>query len=435
MAARNHTVIDPIEDPRLPGSDIPTYLFKACQRWSDESPSSPSLKGFRASTSGLKPTDDNRDAFPASLLHLEVFFDNYCGIMDNPLTYKTNTHAHFVGLYSSRTFAEREAELLRKGSTTEYRVYCVRGAELRDMGVSVIRGRAIVTIGRENDRHVVHTNPALGEEYLVWGRVPVEAVLGSWGVDGVMQFARGNSHLALRMSADLMYGTVRQAARLLRGPSQRVDYIHKFLPGPEVSAEEALAFANSLSHQSQARGFASSSRPSNSRPQLTGPPPPPLTATRPPTALGRPPRRQTRIIPPQSPFRPPQASQPVAFASPPPAPHPPYHLPGLMAIAPPPSRQRPYQSPYGGTASNPSFNPQALRPSASATQPAPRSLNNPDQLRIALSPPEQQHRPYASPYGGPGHMDGPEDVTASELEIRQKSEVDTEGNSDDYAEG
>ena len=85
------------------------------------------------------------------------------------------------------------------GNDTEYRVYCVRGAELKEMGVSVIRGRAVVTMGRPNDRRVVHTDPVIGEEYLVWGRVPVEAVLGSWGEDGVMQYARSRLILELCM--------------------------------------------------------------------------------------------------------------------------------------------------------------------------------------------------------------------------------------------
>ena len=53
-------------------------------------------------------------------------------------------------------------------------------------------------------------------------------------------------------------GVVRQEAKRLRGPSQRVPYIHNYLPGPEATAEEALAWPNLLSSRSENRGFASS---------------------------------------------------------------------------------------------------------------------------------------------------------------------------------
>ncbi|MAD85796.1 MAG: hypothetical protein CL912_22770 [Deltaproteobacteria bacterium] len=345
MATTNRTVIDPAEDPRLPPNDIPEYLFTVAQRWSDKSPTSPSLRGFEACSSGLVPSKENPDAFPASLLHLEVFYDNYCGIMNFPLTFKTNTHAHFVGLFSTRKLAEREAELLRVGTDTEYRVYCVRGAELREMGVSVIRGRAIVTIGRPNDRRVVHTDHVIGEEFLVWGRVPVEAVLGSWGADGVMQYARSKLILVLHihMHVDLTCEIVRQEAARLRGPSKRFDYIQNYLPGPEATAKEAFAWPNSLPSRSQDRGSASTClQPSkNVHPRLLGlPPPPPLQAT---------PAPDTTMV---------------------------RRLPGLLATAPSlMQQQRLYQSPYGGSTMNPSFNAQAVKNLVSAEHPAVTKLD------------------------------------------------------------
>lgn len=204
-------------------------------------------------------------------------------------------------------------------------------------------------------------------------------------------------------SDDLMYDIVRQEAQRQRGPPRRVAYIHNFLPGPEVSAEEALAFADSLVYQSRA-GQLDYSQSSNGRPQLSGPAPP----------------------------------------------IPPYHLPGLLTIAPPQSQQRPYQSPYGGTTSNltfnahalqemvlappppvPSMNGQALRSLPSPPQSAARSLDNPGPLRTTQ--PQPQQRPYQSPYGRPGQINVVEETRETESEMGKESEVVTEGDSDDDA--
>ncbi|KAK0101996.1 hypothetical protein ONS95_001198 [Cadophora gregata] len=405
MANAARTVINPAEDPRLNGDEIPTYLFKACQRWSDKSPSSPSLKGFRAASSGIEPHEENRDSFPASKLHLEAFYDKYCGIMDNQDTFQTTTHVQFVGLYSKRTLAEWEAELLRKGSDTEYRVYCVRGASLRDMGVSIIRGRATVSIGRGLHTEVVHTNSMVGEEFLVWGRVPVEAILGSWGADGVMQFARA-----------------RQDAERKRDKQGFVPYIDKFQPGSEVSGEEALAFADSSIQQTQARRLASSSKTSEKRPQLSLPFPPLMTSIHPPTALGRPTHRKTRVLAPPPPINPRQAPHTKMVASAGPLHNPSYQLPSAVKVLTHASQQQQYQSPYEGARESARFNQEALQQMTLCTSTGARSVNISSQSRITQSPPLQKEL-RGPQYGTTGQMGGTVNVDQTKVEKRQDIEA------------
>ncbi|KAH9207759.1 hypothetical protein DL95DRAFT_395814 [Leptodontidium sp. 2 PMI_412] len=182
------------EDPRIRGDDIPKFLYRVEPRLSEKSPTSPSIDGFKATTSGMYRTAASRDAFPTTRQDYELFLGEYCDLMNNPIHHDTSTHLHFVGFYTTRSLAEREAALMRTNGLT-YRVYCVRGECLTQFVSSVVKGRSVLTIGRSTNAEIIHTDPQVGEEFLVWGRVPPEALVGSWGADGMLQYASGRSSL------------------------------------------------------------------------------------------------------------------------------------------------------------------------------------------------------------------------------------------------
>ncbi|KAG4435611.1 hypothetical protein IFR05_008920 [Cadophora sp. M221] len=217
-------MMDPNDDPRIRGDDIPKYLYKVEPRWGEKSPTSPSIEGFLSTTSELTPTATNHDAFPSTLKQYEQFFREYCDLMNNPVHHDTSTHLHFIGLYTTRFLAEKEVELMRTNELT-YRVYCIRGESLMESSSFVVKGRSIFQIGRPNHRETIHTNPDIGEEFLVWGRVPVEAIMGSWGADEKLQHA-----------------SVRRAIATHRGPAERVPYIETY---KELSPDESIGLSDS----------------------------------------------------------------------------------------------------------------------------------------------------------------------------------------------
>ncbi|KAH7312940.1 hypothetical protein BKA65DRAFT_542496 [Rhexocercosporidium sp. MPI-PUGE-AT-0058] len=305
-------MLDPSEDPRIRGDDIPKFLYKVDYRVIENSPSSPSVKGFEAASSGMFRTAGNHDAFPTTRDQYDRFFQEYVDLMNNPIEQKLSSHVAFVRLYSTRSLADLEVTLFREsGSMVPYRVYCVRGDKLRQFYCSVVRGRSVFTIGRDEYVETIHASPEVGEEFLVWGRVPVEALMGSWGADGVLQYASGNFTLLFNSGHDLWSNStsviVRRAVAVQHGSARHVLYV-------EIHEET-----------SEEKGFAR------------------LDAMGSPSGLSR------MQIQPRTSSQPKQAYQTIASAPPPPAPS--FNTQGGMMIEPRMVPQaKAYKSPYGPNA-------------------------------------------------------------------------------------